>query len=46
MCKGGTHTLVAAALTKEAYDRGEIEKELYDKKWEVPLANLFIQRKS
>jgi len=36
------HTLVAAALLTKAYDRGEIEKELYDKKWEVPPCKIYL----
>ena len=36
------HTLVAAALTKEVFDRGDIPKELHDKKWEVPPCKLYL----
>ena len=36
------HTLVAAAKTKELFDTGGIEKELYAKKWEVPPCKLYL----
>ena len=44
--QGGMHTLVAAALTKEVFDRGEIEKELFDKKWELPPCKLYLFKES
>ena len=34
--------MVAAALTKEVFDRGDIAKELFDKKWEVPPCKLYL----
>ena len=33
---------MAAALTKEVYDRGEIVKELFDRKWEIPPCKLYL----
>ena len=34
--------MVAAAKTKEVFDAGEIDKALYDKKWEVPPCKLYL----
>ena len=36
------HTLVAASVTASRYKKGEIEKELYDAKWELPPCKIYV----
>ena len=39
---GGMHTLVAARVTADRFKKGEIDKELYDAKWELPPCKIYI----
>jgi len=36
------HTLIAAGITKENYDAGQIDQGLYDKKWEYPPCKIYL----
>ena len=43
---GGMHTLVAASVTADRYKKGEIDKELFDSKWELPPCKVYIFKKN